>query len=316
MTDYNGNRSLRRKKMIFAVICVIVWVFSPSFCNIGYGMEYSHGASIWRTTSNKEHQYIPVLMYHHFSRSIMGNGSSGVTITTEKFNEDMEYLSDNGYCALLPDDLTAISEGRMRVPEKPIIITFDDGYESAYLEAFPVLKKTGMKAIVFMIVGSVENEKGREIPKLKWAEMKEMYDSGFVDIQSHSYNLHNSYNGGKYEMYTLNGITKGLIESKAQYVFRVEPDIVKSIELIEENVGNKVTCFSYPYGVYEEDGKEILVNNGIKFAFVTRYGVADIVGTPYKLNRFVIGMNTELQQLLEPEKEDIYGKGSDMYYHN
>ncbi|MHC1723158.1 MAG: polysaccharide deacetylase family protein [Aminipila sp.] len=279
-----------RFRKLFAVIFSLVMVISYS--NVCYAGELDN-------SSRNEHLYIPILMYHHFVKDPQSRELAGAAITEAKFEEDMTYLAENGYTALLPQDLKAIKEGKMKIPEKPIMITFDDGYESAYTIAYPILKKTDMKATVFVIVGSVENPKKNEIKKLNWKQMKEMYESGIFDIQSHSYNLHNQDLKGQYMRFLVNGIQKGLIECRAQYELRVEADITKSIDTIEENVGNKVLCFSYPYGVYEEWGKDILQKNGVLFGFGTTYGSGDLKGNLYYLNRFSVGMETDLSGLLE-----------------
>lgn len=308
---------MRFGKLIMAVVLCVVMV--GGFCNISYGdtegiagekreaevqeekrQEAEPAVNVGgKLLSEAESAYIPILMYHHFEKEIQSHGRSGATITTDKFREDMEYLSENGYTALLPQDLKAITEGKMKIPEKPIIITFDDGYESAYTIAYPILEETGMKATVFIIGIGIEEPRKKEIKKLNWEQMSEMYESGIFDIQSHSYNLHNRELKGKFMRYELNGIQKGLIESKAQYELRVETDIAKSIELIEKNVGNDVICFSYPYGVYEELGKAILERNGVMFGFGTRYGSGDFKGNLYHLSRFSVGMGTDLGSLLE-----------------
>lgn len=277
-------------RKIFAIVfCLVMLV---AYSNVCYAEESANGPK-------SEHLYIPILMYHHFVKDAQSEELTGATITADKFEKDMTYLFENGYTALLPQDLKAIKEGKKKIPKKPIIITFDDGYESAYTIAYPILKKTDMKATVFAIVGSVENPRKNEIKKLNWNQMKEMYESGIFDIQSHSYNLHNQKLKGKYFRCQVNGIQRGLIECRAQYDLRVGTDIVESIEKIEENVGNDVICFSYPYGVYEEWGRDLLKRNGIIFGFGTTYGAGDLKGNLYYLNRFSVGMETDLSGLLE-----------------
>ncbi|QHI71800.1 polysaccharide deacetylase family protein [Aminipila terrae] len=278
-------KSRKIAAIIFSLILVLAWG------NVCYAGEPAK-------ITDEEHLYVPILMYHHFVEEKPLNGRMDATITKDKLQEDMRYLEENEYTPLLPQDLKAITEGRMKMPEKPVIITFDDGYESAYTVAYPILKETGMKATVFVIVGSVENPRKNEIKKLNWAEMKEMYDSGVFDIQSHSYNLHNQNLKGQYMRFLVNGIQRGLIECRAQYDMRVEEDIVKSIDTIEENVGNKVICYSYPYGAYEEWGKDLLRKNGILFGFGTTYGAGDFKGNLYYLNRFSVGMDTDLSKIL------------------
>lgn len=243
--------------------------------------------------------YMPILMYHHFVKEIPRNGDSGATVTADKFRGDMKFLQENGYTALLPQDLKAVTEGTMDMPEKPIMITLDDGYESAYTIAYPILEETGMKATVFAIVSGVDKPKKKEIKKLNWEQMKEMYESGIFDIQSHSYDLHNSTKDGAFKVNQINGIERKLVECKAQYELRVGTDIAKSVQLIEENVGTDVICFSYPYGADDEWGREVLKNNGILFGFSTVYGLARLNEDLGFLGRFSVGMSTDLDLLLE-----------------
>ncbi len=282
---------MKCRKIVAGIVCLVMVL---AWSSVAYAEEPAVGAA------KADHVYIPILMYHHFVEEKPLNGRMDATITKEKLEEDMTYLAENNYTPLLPQDLKSIEEGKKKLPKKPVMITMDDGYESAYTIAYPVLKKTGMKATAFVIVGSIEQPKKSEIKKLNWTEAKEMYESGVFDIQSHSYNLHNQNLKGQYMKFQVNGIQRGLIECRAQYDLRVEEDIEKSIDVIEKNVGNDVICFAYPYGTYEEWGKEILQKNGVLFGFGTTYGAGDLKGNLYYLNRFSVGMDTDLGRLLEP----------------
>ena len=250
-----------------------------------------------------KHKYIPVLMYHHFTTD--PKPASTATITEAKFRLDMAYLQVMGYTALLPQDIKAIQEGKKEMPEKPVMITIDDGYESAYTIAYPILKETGMKATVYIIVNSIENPTDKEIKKLSWEQLKEMYESGIFDVQSHSYNMHNPHFSGDFKEYEINGIQVEPEESKAKYVQRVAPDIWQSIELIEKNVGTDVISYSYPYGAYEPWGAEILQGYGMVYAVGTVYGLADLEQTWFNMNRFSVGMGTMLWDLIKIPGIDI-----------
>lgn len=240
---------------------------------------------------------LPILMYHHFVTS--GSDASGATITEDRFRQDMNYLKANEYTPLLPKDLEAIKLGKMIMPEKPVMITFDDGYESNYKIAYPILKETQMKATIFVIAKSMDTKPRNKIAKLSWDQMKEMYDSGLVDIQSHSYNLHNEESNGKQLLLAANGIQRGLIESRAQYELRLEKDLTLSIDLIEEKIGNKVTCFAYPYGSYEEWSTNVLKKKGIMFGFMIKNQMGDLNGDVYFLSRYTISMKNDLAKLLD-----------------
>ena len=92
-------------------------------------------------------------MYHNLTND--PSAVTSMTITGERFQEDMEYLEYNGYTPLLSADLINIRAGKESMPERPVMITFDDGYRSNYDIAYPILQKTGMKAVIALIGKSI-----------------------------------------------------------------------------------------------------------------------------------------------------------------
>ena len=139
---------------------------------------------------------VPILMYHNLTND--PSAVTSMTITGERFQEDMEYLEYNGYTPLLSADLINIRAGKEAMPERPVMITFDDGYRSNYDIAYPILQKTGMKAVIALIGKSIRANDNTEANRffLKWDEAAEMADSGLVELASHTYNLHNPQYGG------------------------------------------------------------------------------------------------------------------------
>ena len=99
---------------------------------------------------------VPILMYHNLTND--PSAVTSMTITGERFQEDMEYLEYNGYTPLLSADLIDIRAGKEAMPERPVMITFDDGYRSNYDIAYPILQKTGMKAVIALIGKSIRAE--------------------------------------------------------------------------------------------------------------------------------------------------------------
>ena len=101
----------------------------------------------------------------------------------------MQYIKDRGYEPISFEQLIEYHENRRELPEKPIIITFDDGYLSNYELAYPILKEFNFKAAIFVIGVSFGN-KDLAYPHFGWAEAREMKASGLVSIESHTYDLH------------------------------------------------------------------------------------------------------------------------------
>ena len=168
---------------------------------------------------------VPILMYHNLTND--PSAVTSMTITGERFQEDMEYLEYNGYTPLLSADLIDIRAGKEAMPERPVMITFDDGYRSNYDIAYPILQKTGMKAVIALIGKSIRANDNTEANRffIKWDEAAEMADSGLVELASHTYNLHNPQYGGLTAPDGINGIQRLKGESQAAYNKRVGEDL-------------------------------------------------------------------------------------------
>lgn len=118
---------------------------------------------------------VPVLMYHGVSDDLWG--MTELFVRPANMEAQIRYLVDNGYTPIWFEDLVRVDE-----IEKPVILTFDDGYMDNYLELFPILQKYNVKATVFVVTGTVDYN-----PRSLTAEqIREMSDSGLVSIQSHT----------------------------------------------------------------------------------------------------------------------------------
>lgn len=228
---------------------------------------------------NKEQEAIPILMYHHITTD--SSKWNAAIISPKKFRKDMIYLKGLGYNPINFKDYLAYIENGDVLPDNPIFITFDDGYYSNYEYAYPILKKLDMKATYFIIGWSVgrstfiDNDKPI-IPHFTWEQAKEMYDSGYIDIQSHSFDMHSpegvSYG---YKRKCALGLGKMQNEDSLSYRNRLFDDTKKMIHLIEEKVGSKAVAFAYPYGISTETSEKIMTELGIKFTITTNTGISN-----------------------------------------
>lgn len=240
---------------------------------------------------------IPILMYHNI---VEDGETNSMTITLERFRQDMQYLSQQGYTALTPADLINIRAGTVKMPLKPVMITFDDGYESNYTLAFPVLKQYGVRATISLITSDIRDGNGNGLDWfMTWDQAREMYASGIITFGSHTHNLHNPQNGGLLIKNGVNGIQRLKNENWAQYQKRVGQDIQMSINLIEKNIpGMHVQYFSYPFGETDEWIGKILLQNHIYVTTTTKPRIADIRKGLYGLTRYRITMDLPVSALL------------------
>ncbi len=242
---------------------------------ISTGVLASDQQSVKYVKGFKSQTIIPTLMYHHFVK--VGEQTSGTTITKEAFKEQMVYLKSKGYNTISDQDMFDFYYNGKELPPNPVHITMDDGYESNYEFAYPILKENNMKATIFKIV---ERAKVHPISnRLTWAQMKEMSDSGVMSIQSHTYDLHHKE--------IVNSVEKSAMVAKDNYEHhkKVKEDLLMSRKVIESKLGKPVTSLAYPYGHYNEkimlDAKE----SGIKIAYTVAHGVNNLSTNPLKLNR-------------------------------
>ncbi|MBM7560870.1 polysaccharide deacetylase family protein [Fusibacter tunisiensis] len=214
---------------------------------------------------------VPVLMYHHISDDVTGDA----VVDVFKFFDDMWQLKKAGFETIALADLIAYVEGTGVLPEKPILVTFDDGYASNYVYAFPILKSLKMKAVINVIGWSVGLDRfvlteDPIIPHFTWEAAREMVESGLVEIENHTYDLHSpeglSYDGGMPVGY---GMSQMAEESDADYATRILEDTGKMTALIESKTGRVPVSVAYPYGAFSEATEQVLEAFGVVCTFST-----------------------------------------------
>lgn len=234
---------------------------------------------------------LPILMYHH----VVPNGTecNDMTVTVNKLEADLQWLSQHGYTAILPRDLSAGTP----LPERPILITFDDGYRSNYELAYPLLQQYATKAVISVMLFM---QQVNVTSFLSWEMCREMSDSGLIEIGSHTCRLHNlDDRNGSFTPGGINGIQRKPGESDADFQTRVLDDVQRSHDLLEEKLERDVTFFAYPFGIREPDA-EALIEELFPVTVVTLSGTADLSAGTKNMPRWTVTMNTHLSSILEP----------------
>ena len=206
---------------------------------------------------------IPVLYYH----SVDENAANEVTITPEKLKEQLDYINDNNYVTITMTELYDHIENNKPIPEKSIIITFDDGYMNNYTEAFPMLKELNMTATIFCVGNSLDGSY-----YLSEEAIKEMSDYG-IDIESHTVN-HVHLDTMSYD--------EQLLELK------------NSKNILEKITGKEVLSLAYPFGDYNDNTIKAAKDAGYKIGFTTKLGLSDRTDDIYKLDRIYISSSYDM----------------------
>ena len=189
------------------------------------------------------------------------------TIRVETIIAHFNWLKINGYTVISFQDVLDARAGGKPLPEKSILLTFDDGYESFYRLVFPLLKLYHYPAVLAVMgkwIDTPENEmvgygseKGLQRDFfLTWSQIKQLHDSGLVEIASHSYDLHHAELSSSEKSQQPAAVTPiwkdGQFETLAQYQARVSADLTKSSEDIKRHIGIAPRIMVWPYGRFSD----------------------------------------------------------------
>lgn len=206
---------------------------------------------------------LPVAMYHHILPAASKLGD--YVISPDQFEDDLRYIQDCGYTTITITELLAALEEDAPLPEKPILITFDDGYESVRTYAYPLLQKYGMKAVV-SIIGShtdlfSDPTQTRHInySHLSWDQLRELQATGIFEIGNHTQNMHEDGSNG-----TRLGIRIQTGESAEEYRSALFQDIDALSAKMEWELGHRPVTFAYPFGALCEESRPLLTEMGFR----------------------------------------------------
>lgn len=264
------------------------------------GFNNFYAINKFKTTENSTK--LPVFMYHNVD--VVGNND--VTISLENFEKQIKFIKESGFNTVSIKELKDYVNKGINLPENPVLITFDDGYESNYEIAFPILKKYNMKATIFVIGSSVGKdtykESGKKItPHFNISKAKEMVESGLIEIQSHTFDMHQSkkFEKGKVR----ENILRFPQESEEDYMEILNRDMDQENSLIKEITGSKAYALAYPYGEYDDLAAVLISQKGIESTLTTKAGSNTIIkGIPqslFELNRYVLIDETSLDVIRE-----------------
>ena len=245
---------------------------------------------------------VPILMYHH----LVSEAQTETDMTPALFEAQMQALQAAGYTTVSLQELVAYVQDGVPLPEKPIVLTFDDGYLSNYELAYPILQKYQMKATIFVIGVSVGKDTYKDtdqpiIPHFSYAQAAEMVDSGLISIQSHTWDMHQTASMEPAGSVVRPNIKPLPGETEAAYTELLTADFTMSRDTIEEATGQQVMALAYPLGAYTRLTEQILHQLGVKVTLRTTRGLNTItVGKPeslYLLKRYNVDGTISPQML-------------------
>lgn len=217
------------------------------------------------TVKAGEVQKIPIVLYHYVDtvKNSRDQLRKNLTITPLLFDQQLTSLRQHGYQSHFVRDIPDLLAGE-KLPEKPLVLTFDDGYEDFYTQAFPLLKSHGMKATLY-VVSDFIGKPGY----LNAREIRELEDSGLVEIGAH----------------TLNHVW---LKSAPDDIARME--IIQSKRQLEKLLNTQITTFAYPYGMFSDEVLRHVENAGFTAAVSVIPGTIQSEDNLFFLSRIRAGL--------------------------
>jgi peptidoglycan/xylan/chitin deacetylase (PgdA/CDA1 family) len=201
---------------------------------------------------------ICILTYH----CIGYEKNNGLKVPEQQFKQQMKYIKDNGYATITLDELSKFMLENKPIPQKSVVITFDDGYVDNYQYAYPILKEFNLKATVFVISKTIDKRKGYMTSN----QLKELQSNG-IDIQSHTLD---------HEELTTLSYEKQLTTLK------------ESKKILENLLGKKVNYIAYPYAKYNDNTIKAAKDAGYVMGFILGGKVATKNDGIYTLHRICV----------------------------
>lgn len=214
--------------------------------------------------------HVPILMYHHIEKlpATATPLQLSWTVTPQNFDDQMAWLVRNGFHTVKMAQLAAFLKGKEPLPTKPIVISFDDGWEDDYSAALPILRKYALLATFYVYT----NPLGRE-HYLTWAQLTEIAAAG-MEIGSHT------LSHPHLRTLTPEDAKKEVAESKAT---------------LEKRLNTRVTTFAYPFGEYNNTILDLVKRAGYESAVTIASGYEQRADALYQLHRIRISYGDSLQ---------------------
>ncbi len=224
--------------------------------------------------------HVSVLMYHDiFYKNELpekfidkhGNINDNCIITAENFKNQMDFLKQNNYHTLNLDEFYDFVVNGAEIPKKSVLITFDDGRKSSYINAYPILKDNDFHAVMFLVTSKIPDKTSEFNPekyqRMSFDEINKAKD--IFEFASHTHKMHEKEEDG-----TAYLLSKSDDEIKA--------DLIESLKYADK------PFFAYPYGSFNKNLFSIIKDSGFKMAFATTKGKVRTGNNPYCIHRYII----------------------------
>jgi len=272
----------------------------------------------WATHAEAAPASLPpvlVLSYHDIRDDVAGTQDPDRYATdSQNFAAHLEWLDAHDFHPVSLSQLVEASRGGASLPERPVLLTFDDGLRSTYTRAFPLLRAYGFPALVAVVTDWVDLPAERVVdygPRpfrrddfLTWAQLREMRDSGLVEIASHTHDLHHGVRANPQGNSTPAAVTRiydparADYEDAARYEQRIRDDLARSRDLITQHTGQAPRAIVWPYAAYSRNSNRIAESLGMQVSFDLEGAWTAVSADLHGLARLLVTGNPSVTQLV------------------
>ncbi len=274
------------------------------------------------------HAELIVLSYHEANHKLDQDADfDAMTLKTSELAAQFSWLKEHDYVVVGIDDLLAAQKGVRVLPDKAVLLSFDDGYMGMYTQVYPLLRAFDYQAVIALVGRWMETPSEKTVMYgskpvarekfLSWAQIREMVKSGYVEVASHSYDLHHGIIANPQGNTQPAAISQhyradiGQYESDKQYRQRIYNDLKRNSDLIARKTGQKPRVLVWPYGAYNRITTDIAQKLDMPITMSLEEEKVDIKSSD-SINRLLIGHGITLADFIwqvtnhyKPKKEAV-----------
>ena len=279
-------RSLKHFAKI--IICTLSLFSAFAFAQDRYGVLAYHSVVDESAAENQKH-YFPQ------------------TISAQTLIKHFNWLKENGYNVISWQQVIDAENGKGTLPDNAVLLSFDDGYETMYNVVFPLLKAYNYPAVFAPVTGWLDTPADQKIAYADkmldrsvfatWSQVKEMEQSGLVEVASHTHNLHNGINanpsGGQLPSVIAPEYKNGKYETEDAYKNRLKSDFTRSVQTLVNHIGKKPRVMVWPYGQFNDVAVQLARQAGMPHYFSLGEKIINKVGDKH-IGRLLLNAETDL----------------------
>ena len=279
-------RSLKHFAKI--IICTLSLFSAFAFAQDRYGVLAYHSV-VDESAAENQKQYFPQ------------------TISAQMLIKHFNWLKENGYNVISWQQVIDAENGKGTLPDNAVLLSFDDGYETMYNVVFPLLKAYNYPAVFAPVTGWLDTPADQKIAYADkmldrsvfatWAQVKEMEQSGLVEVASHTHNLHNGINanpsGGQLPSVIAPEYKNGKYETEDAYKNRLKSDFARTVQTLVNHIGKKPRVMVWPYGQFNDVAVQLARQAGMPHYFSLGEKIINKVGDKH-IGRLLLNAETDL----------------------